>query len=176
MASALDGKPHHTGIEMHNDGCDVTWQAMLTRQDEYEGGGTYFRSLRKRSGSNKGKSSYTPVSCITKGLTSLTECAASWCASQMDLIPKYLMTAGRKTTTQSTRQMCSCAAELISLWEVIVLSKESSKFLNSYQVYSKAKECYIQIIRYDVALPIQCDRDPNEQSQHRLSLMNYSDK
>ena len=62
------------GIEMHYDGCDITckctavmleielWyktgstnlflirregQAMLTRIDEYEGGGTYFRALRK---------------------------------------------------------------------------------------------------------------------------------
>ena len=32
---------------MHYDGCDITWQAMLTRLDEYEGGGTYFRCLRK---------------------------------------------------------------------------------------------------------------------------------
>jgi hypothetical protein len=42
-----DGRPDHTGIEMHYDGCDITWQAMLTTLDEYEGGGTYFRALRK---------------------------------------------------------------------------------------------------------------------------------
>jgi len=47
LYQALDDRPHHTGIEMHYDGCDVTSQAMLTRLDEYEGGGTYFRSLRK---------------------------------------------------------------------------------------------------------------------------------
>lgn len=47
LYQALEGKPHHTGIEMHYDGCDITWQAMLTRNDEYEGGGTYFRCLRK---------------------------------------------------------------------------------------------------------------------------------
>lgn len=47
LYQAVDGKPHHTGIEMHYDGCDITWQAMLTRNDEYEGGGTYFRCLRK---------------------------------------------------------------------------------------------------------------------------------
>ena len=47
LYQAIDGKPHHTGIEMHYDGCDITWQAMLTRNDEYEGGGTYFRCLRK---------------------------------------------------------------------------------------------------------------------------------
>ena len=32
---------------MHYDGCDITWQAMLTRLDEYEGGGTYIRCIRK---------------------------------------------------------------------------------------------------------------------------------
>jgi hypothetical protein len=47
LYQALEGKPYHTGIEMHYDGCDITWQAMLTRNDEYEGGGTYFRCLRK---------------------------------------------------------------------------------------------------------------------------------
>ncbi len=31
----IDDRPHHTGIEMHYDGCDITWQAMLTRLDEY---------------------------------------------------------------------------------------------------------------------------------------------
>lgn len=34
-------------IVFYLDGCDITWQAMLTRNDEYEGGGTYFRCLRK---------------------------------------------------------------------------------------------------------------------------------
>lgn len=67
----LEDRPPHSGIEMHYDGCDITCelffeschyflssatlinntnqtgQAMLTRLDEYEGGGTYFRSLRK---------------------------------------------------------------------------------------------------------------------------------
>ena len=47
LYQALDDKPHHTGIEMHYDGCDITFSTMLSRQDEYEGGGTYFRCLRK---------------------------------------------------------------------------------------------------------------------------------
>ena len=47
LYQALKGRESHTGIEMHYDGCDITWQAVLTRLDEYEGGGTYFRCLRK---------------------------------------------------------------------------------------------------------------------------------
>ena len=43
----LPGKPEHLGIEMHYDGCDVTWSLMLSGNDEYEGGGTYIRCLRK---------------------------------------------------------------------------------------------------------------------------------
>ena len=43
----LPGKPEHLGIEMHYDGCDVTWSLMLSENDEYEGGGTYIRCLRK---------------------------------------------------------------------------------------------------------------------------------
>jgi len=42
-----DGVMPHTGVEMHYDGCDITWQAMLTSQDEYEGGGTYIRCIQK---------------------------------------------------------------------------------------------------------------------------------
>ena len=46
----LEGKPEHTGIEMHYDGCNITWSLMLMRPDEYEGDGTdgtYMRCLRK---------------------------------------------------------------------------------------------------------------------------------
>ena len=32
---------------MHYDGCDITWQCMLSHPEEYGGGGTYFRCLRK---------------------------------------------------------------------------------------------------------------------------------
>ena len=43
----LPGKPEHLGIEMHYDGCDVTWSLMLSGSDEYEGGGTYIRCLKR---------------------------------------------------------------------------------------------------------------------------------
>lgn len=98
LYQALDGKPHHTGIEMvsssrtlircsyklpqyltpsslyvvhmyqHYDGCDVTWQAMLTRQDEYEGGGTYFRSLRKTIRLKQGQVLVHPGELYHKGI------------------------------------------------------------------------------------------------------------
>ena len=31
----LEGKPLHTGVEMHYDGCDVTWNCMLSKSSEY---------------------------------------------------------------------------------------------------------------------------------------------
>jgi len=68
LYQALDGKPHHTGIEMHYDGCDVTWQAMLTRQDEYEGGGTYFRCLRKTIRLKQGQVLVHPGELYHKGI------------------------------------------------------------------------------------------------------------
>jgi hypothetical protein len=37
----------HTGIPMHHDGSDWTWNLMLSPGDEYVGGGTYIRALRK---------------------------------------------------------------------------------------------------------------------------------
>ena len=43
----IEGEPTHTGVEMHYDGCDITWNAMLSKISEYEGGGTYIRALRK---------------------------------------------------------------------------------------------------------------------------------
>jgi len=64
----LDERPHHTGIEMHYDGCDVTWQAMLTRLDEYEGGGTYFRCLRKTIRLEQGQVLVHPGELYHKGI------------------------------------------------------------------------------------------------------------
>jgi len=32
---------------MHYDGCDVTWQIMLSPMIDYVGGGTYFRNIKK---------------------------------------------------------------------------------------------------------------------------------
>jgi hypothetical protein len=33
----VDGKPDHTGVEMHFDGSHFTWQLMLSDEDDYEG-------------------------------------------------------------------------------------------------------------------------------------------
>eukprot|EP00804_Cyclotella_cryptica_P028514 CCRYP_014794-RB/>CCRYP_014794-RB protein AED:0.00 eAED:0.00 QI:1118/1/1/1/1/1/2/122/560 len=68
LYQALEGKPHHTGIEMHYDGCDITWQAMLTRNDEYEGGGTYFRCLRKTVLLRQGQVLVHPGELYHKGI------------------------------------------------------------------------------------------------------------
>ncbi|KAL7469172.1 hypothetical protein ACHAXS_009423 [Conticribra weissflogii] len=68
LYQALDEKPHHTGIEMHYDGCDYTWQAMLTRMNEYEGGGTYFRCLRKTIKLQQGQVLVHPGELYHKGL------------------------------------------------------------------------------------------------------------
>ena len=43
----LPDKPEHLGIEMHYDGCDVTWSLMLSDSADYDGGGTYIRCLRR---------------------------------------------------------------------------------------------------------------------------------
>ncbi|KAL9186310.1 hypothetical protein ACHAXT_005548 [Thalassiosira profunda] len=67
LYQALDGRDPHTGIEMHYDGCDITWQAMLTRLDEYEGGGTYFRCLRKTIKLRQGQVLVHPGELYHKG-------------------------------------------------------------------------------------------------------------
>ena len=64
----LSELPSHTGIEMHYDGCDITWSAMLTRLDEYEGGGTYFRSLRKTIRLRQGQVLVHPGELYHKGI------------------------------------------------------------------------------------------------------------
>jgi len=68
LYQALDEKPHHTGIEMHYDGCDYTWQAMLTRMNEYEGGGTYFRCLKKTIKLQQGQVLVHPGELYHKGI------------------------------------------------------------------------------------------------------------
>mmetsp|Transcript_21014 Transcript_21014/g.48539 ORF Transcript_21014/g.48539 Transcript_21014/m.48539 type:complete len:101 (+) Transcript_21014:344-646(+) len=45
----------HTGVRMHYDGCHITFQAALSDLDEYVGGGTYFRCLRKTIKLQKGQ-------------------------------------------------------------------------------------------------------------------------
>lgn len=42
----LEGKPLHTGVDMHYDGCHISWICMLSKSGDYEGGGTYIRALK----------------------------------------------------------------------------------------------------------------------------------
>jgi len=63
----LDNRPDHLGIEMHYDGCDITWSAMMSRSDEYEGGGTYFRCLRKTVKLQQGQVLIHPGELYHKG-------------------------------------------------------------------------------------------------------------
>lgn len=43
----MEGQPLHTGVEMHYDGCSLTWNCLLSSNDEFTGGGTYIRALKK---------------------------------------------------------------------------------------------------------------------------------
>jgi len=63
----LDNRPDHLGIEMHYDGCDITWSAMMSRSDEYEGGGTYFRCLKKTVKLQQGQVLIHPGELYHKG-------------------------------------------------------------------------------------------------------------
>jgi predicted 2-oxoglutarate/Fe(II)-dependent dioxygenase YbiX len=58
----------HTGIEMHYDGCDITWQLMLSDLSEYNGGGTYIRALRKTLKLRQGQVLVHPGEMYHKGL------------------------------------------------------------------------------------------------------------
>jgi len=49
-------------------GCDVTWQLMLTDINDYGGGGTYFRSLKKTVKLRKGQALIHPGELYHKGL------------------------------------------------------------------------------------------------------------
>lgn len=53
---------------MHYDGCDMTMQLMLSNRDEYEGGGTYFRALRKTVKLRKGQVLVHPGELYHKGV------------------------------------------------------------------------------------------------------------
>lgn len=63
----IEGKPIHTGVEMHYDGCDVTWICMLSSIDEYTGGGTYIRALRKNIKLQQGQVLIFPGELYHKG-------------------------------------------------------------------------------------------------------------
>lgn len=63
----IEGKPVHTGVEMHYDGCDITWICMLSSIDEYTGGGTYIRALRKNIKLQQGQVLVFPGELYHKG-------------------------------------------------------------------------------------------------------------
>jgi hypothetical protein len=63
----LEGKPLHTGVEMHYDGCDVTWNCVLSKSSEYDGGGTYIRALRKTVRLEQGQVLIHPGELYHKG-------------------------------------------------------------------------------------------------------------
>ncbi len=37
---------HHTGVGLHHDKCDITMNLMMSRSDNYIGGGTYFEAAK----------------------------------------------------------------------------------------------------------------------------------
>ena len=57
---------------MHYDGCDITWQAMLSRPNEYAGGGTYFCSLKKTIKLRQGQVLIHPGKLYHKGVDIIT--------------------------------------------------------------------------------------------------------
>ena len=67
-------------MELHHDGGDITWQLMLSGFDEYSGGGTFFRSLRRTIKVRKGQVIIHPGALfhsgvnITSGIRQLVVC------------------------------------------------------------------------------------------------------
>jgi hypothetical protein len=76
----MEGQPLHTGVEMHYDGCSLTWNCLLSSNDEFTGGGTYIRALRKTVMLKQGQVLVHPgdlyhMGCdITSGVRSLIVC------------------------------------------------------------------------------------------------------
>jgi hypothetical protein len=63
----FEDQPPHTGVEMHYDGCDITWNCMLSKSTGYEGGGTYIRALRKTVKLEQGQVLVHPGELYHKG-------------------------------------------------------------------------------------------------------------
>ncbi len=63
----LENQTPHTGVEMHYDGCDITWNCMLSKSSEYDGGGTYIRALRKTVRLEQGQVLVHPGELYHKG-------------------------------------------------------------------------------------------------------------
>jgi predicted 2-oxoglutarate/Fe(II)-dependent dioxygenase YbiX len=60
-------RPHKV-VQMHFDGCRLTTQIMLSDRNEYKGGGTYFRALRKIIKLHKGQVLVHPGELYHKGV------------------------------------------------------------------------------------------------------------
>lgn len=75
------------GVCSHFDGSDFTWQLMLSTFDEYQGGGTYFRCLKKTLRLRKGQVLIHPGELyhigvdITQGTRQLAVCFMDGCPS-----------------------------------------------------------------------------------------------
>lgn len=63
----FENEAPHTGVEMHYDGCDITWNCMLSKSTEYDGGGTYVRALRKTVRLQQGQVLVHPGELYHKG-------------------------------------------------------------------------------------------------------------
>lgn len=63
-----EGSKPHCGVEMHYDGCDVTWNLMLSRDTDYEGGGTYVRCLKRTVKLTQGQVLVHPGDLFHKGV------------------------------------------------------------------------------------------------------------
>lgn len=63
----FENQPPHTGVEMHYDGCDITWNCMLSKSTGYDGGGTYIRALRKTVRLEQGQVLVHPGELYHKG-------------------------------------------------------------------------------------------------------------
>lgn len=63
----FENEQPHTGVEMHYDGCDITWNCMLSKSSEYDGGGTYIRALKKTVRLEQGQILVHPGELYHKG-------------------------------------------------------------------------------------------------------------
>lgn len=64
----VEGKPIHTGVDMHYDGCDMTFQIMLSDINDYTGGGTFFRCMKKTLKLQQGQVLVHPGELYHKGV------------------------------------------------------------------------------------------------------------
>jgi len=53
---------------MHYDGCNISWNLMLSRMSDYTGGGTYIRCLKKTVKLSQGQVLIHPGELFHKGV------------------------------------------------------------------------------------------------------------